>query len=222
MALTLLVVSASLFVFSHIALSSLPAKAFLARRFGEGGSKLFYALVSLLTLGLAIFAYAGLGARGPVLFAPLGRTSAPVWILMVLSFLFLAYSMATPSPVGADMGAPSSSTAKGMLRVTSHPQNMGMLCFGLAHVLVTGTLGALFLYGSFVVLPSLGAWHETAKTRRKEGAEIQAFLKETGVIPFAAIIAGRNRLVLSEFAPAPLIGALLGLGISFGLHILLG
>lgn len=221
MSLTILIVCAVLFVATHIGLSALPVKAVLERRLGEGGSKGLYALVSLLGFGGMIVAYAFFGARGEALWAPLGWDNAFVWILMVLSFLFIAYSMSTPSPVGADMGKPVKPEARGMLRVTSHPQNMGMLCFGLAHVLVTGTVGGLALYGSFVVLPLLGSWHETVKTRRSTDPAVQAFLKETSPLPFAAIISGRNRLVLGEFALPTLIGAVVAGGAAVALHFLL-
>jgi uncharacterized membrane protein len=221
MSLTILIVCAVLFVATHIGLSALSVKAALEKRLGAGGAKWLYALVSLLSFGGMIVAYAFFDARGEALWAPLGWDNAFVWILMVLSFLFIAYSMSTPSPVGADMGKPVKPEARGMLRVTSHPQNMGMLCFGLAHVLVTGTVGGFALYGSFVVLPLLGSWHETAKTRRSTDPAVQDFLKETSPLPFAAIISRRNRLVLGEFALPTLIGAIVAGGAAVGLHFLL-
>ncbi|HUX38536.1 MAG TPA: NnrU family protein [Rectinemataceae bacterium] len=221
MALIVLIICAALFVATHVGLSALPVKAALERNLGAGGAKGLYALVSLLTFGGMIVAYAFFGARGAALWAPLGWDNAFVWILMILAFLFIAYSVATPSPVGADMGRPVKPEARGMLRVTSHPQNMGMLCFGLAHVLVTGTVGGLALYGSFVVLPLIGSWHETAKTRRSEAPAVQVFLKETSPLPFGAILAGRNRLVLGEFALPTLLGAIVAGGAAVGLHFLL-
>ena len=221
MSLTILIVCAALFVATHIGLSGLAVKAALEKRLGAGAAKGLYALLSLLTFGGMILPYAFFGARGEALWAPLGWDNALVWILMILSFLFIAYSMATPSPVGADMGKPVKPEARGMLRVTSHPQNMGMLCFGLAHVLVTGTVGGLALYGSFAVLPLIGSWHETAKTRRSADPAVQAFLKETSPLPFAAIISGRNHLVLGEFALPTLLIAAVVAGAAVGLHFLL-
>lgn len=221
MALTVLILCSVVFVAGHIDLAALPVKKALAKALGEGGAKGLYALVSFLGLGGMIAAYAFFGARGAALWVPLGWGSPLVWVLMVLSFLFIAASTATPSPVGADMGKPVKPEARGMLRVTSHPQNMGLLCFGLAHVLVTGTVGGLALYGSFVVLPLIGSWHETATTRRSPDPAVQAFLKETSPFPFAAILSGRNRLVLSEFPLPLLLGATLAFGVAVGLHFLL-
>lgn len=221
MALTILVVCSILFVASHVGLSALGVKAALVKRAGQKGAQGLYSLVSLATLAGMIVAYSAFGARGTALWAPLGWDNPLVWILMALSFLFIAYSAVTPSPVGADMGRPVKPEARGILRVTSHPQNMGMLCFGLAHVLVTGTVGGLALYGSFVVLPLLGSWHETAKTRRSGDASVQAFLDATSPFPFAAIAARRNRLVLSEFALPTLLGAAAAFGIAVGIHFLI-
>ncbi|MDA8409844.1 MAG: NnrU family protein [Treponema sp.] len=221
MALIILIAFALLFVITHVGLSSLAVKAALEKRLGVGWVKGLYSIVSILTFGGMIVTYAFFGARGAALWAPLGWDNAFIWVLMILAFLFIAYSMSTPSPVGADMGRPAKPEARGMLRVTSHPQNMGMLCFGLAHVLVTGTVGGLALYGSLVILPLIGSWHETAKTGRSADPAVQAFLKETSPLPFAAILAGRNRLVLGEFALPTLLGAIVAAGVAVGLHFIL-
>jgi uncharacterized membrane protein len=221
MAFILLVVFAGLFVLSHVGLSSLPLKRALVKGLGEKGFMGLYALVSFLTFGGAIVVYAFFGARGPLLFAPLGWSDAAIYILMSLSILFIVLSTATPSPVGADMGKASKPEARGILRVTAHPQNWGMICFGLAHVLATGTAGGLALYGSFVALGLIGACHETAKKAKDKDEAVQAFLAETGVVPFSAILRGKNKLVLSEFKPLSLLVVLLVFGVTTGLHFLL-
>ncbi len=221
MALTLLVVFSGLFVASHIVLSTLAIKGALVRAIGEKGFMGVYALVALATLGGMIVMYAGFDARGSALWAPLGWSDPAVYVLMLLSILFLALSQANPSPVGADMGMKAKPEARGILRVTAHPQNWGMVCFGLAHVLVTGTVGGLALYGSLVVVGIVGAYHETAKKAKDQDETVQTFLKETGVIPFSAIIRGRNRLALREFGIAAVIGALVVFGVSIGVHFIL-
>ena len=221
MAFNLLVIFGLLFIVSHVGLSSERVKRPVAGRLGDKAFMGIFGLVSLLTLGGTIVMYALFGARGPVLWVLDGWSNPLVYLLMVLSFLFLVLSQATPSPVGADLMPGAKPVARGILRVTAHPQNWGMICFGVAHVLVTGTAGGLVLYGSFAVLGIVGAYHETAKKSRDGSAEVQAFLKETGVIPFSAIVRGRNKLVPGEFGITALLGALVGFGVAIGLHFLL-
>ena len=221
MALGLLVLCGLLFVATHVVLSGDKVKNALVQRLGKKSFSGIYAVVSFLTLGATIFMYAGKGVRGPVLWVPAGWSNPALYILMLFCFLFLVLSTATPSPVGADMGAPSKPIARGILRVTAHPQNWAMICFGLAHVLVTGTAGGLVMYGLFAVLGIVGAYHETAKKSKDKDEAVQAFLKQTGVIPFSAIIRGRNKLVLGEFKIASVLVALALFGVSIGIHFLL-
>ncbi len=220
MALGLLILFASLFVASHVVLSGAGVKKAIVGRLGAKGFSGIYALSSFLTLGATVYMYAGRGVRGPALWVPIGWSNPVLYILMLFCFLFLVTSTATPSPVGADMGAPSKPVARGILRVTAHPQNWAMICFGVAHVLATGTAGGLAMYGLFALLGIIGSYHETAKKARDADEAVQAFLKQTGVIPFSAIIRGRTKLVLSEFKLASVLIALALFGVSIGIHFL--
>jgi len=221
MALGLLILFALLFVASHVVLSGTRMKKAIVGRLGTKGFSGIYALASFLTLGGTVYMYAGRGVRGPALWVPIDWSNPLLYILMLLSFLFLVLSTATPSPVGADMGVPSKPVARGILRVTAHPQNWAMICFGLAHVLVTGTAGGLAMYGIFVLLGIIGSYHETAKKAKDGDEAVQAFLRQTGVIPFSAIIRGRTKLVLSEFKLVSVLIALALFGVSIGIHFLL-
>jgi uncharacterized membrane protein len=219
MAFNLLVLFALLFVLSHVGMSSDRLKRALVQTLGERTFMGIYSLVALLTLGGTILIYAGFGARGPLLWVPLGWSNPLVYVLMLLAFLFLVLSMATPSPVGMETGAKPIS--RGVLRVTAHPQNWGMICFGIAHVLVTGTAGGLVMYGSFAALGIVGAYHETAKKSKDVDEAVKVFMKETGVIPFSAILRGRNKFVAGEFGIASILIALAAFGASIGIHFLL-
>jgi uncharacterized membrane protein len=221
MALNLLFLFAALFVLSHLGLSSDRIKKPLVKAIGDKPFMGLYSLVALATLGCAIWMYAGLGARGPALWVPLGWDNPVPYVLMLLSILFIVLGSVTPSPVGADMGMGAKPVARGILRVTAHPQNWGMVCFGLAHVLVTGTAGALALYGMFVLTGMIGMYHETAKKRKDGDAEVQAFLKETGLIPFSAIVRGKNKFVVGEFGIMPIFAALIVFGLSIVAHFVL-
>jgi len=221
MAFILLALFAGLFIAAHVGLTIIGVKAALVRRLGDKPFMGLYTLVSFLTLGGAIVTYAFFGARGEQLWIPLGWDNPLVYILMLLSILFIVLSTATPSPVGAEMAGPVMPVARGILRVTAHPQNWGMICFGIAHVLVTGTAGGLVLYGAFALLGIVGAYHETAKKAKDRDPAVQAFLKETGVIPFSAILRRRNRLVIGEFALPSLLVVLAVFGVSIGVHFLI-
>jgi uncharacterized membrane protein len=96
----------------------------------------------------------------------------------------------------------------GILRVTRHPMNMAFALFGLAHLLGNGALGDVFFFGQFVVLGVAGAYHQDARMARDKGERYRAFARSTSVLPFGAIVIGRNRLAFDELAIPMLLIAL--------------
>lgn len=197
MAFELLVLFSALYVVTHVGLASDPVKRFLVKKLGEKAHGGIFSLSALLTLGGSIFIYVRYDAAGPLLWHRADWMYPVMYVLMLFSLLFIALSFGNPSPVGMAPGVKPE--ARGILRVTAHPQNMGFVFFGLAHVLATGTAGGAALYGSFAALGLLGAFHQTAKKRKDRDPAVQSFLNETGVIPFAAIIRGKNKFVPGEF-----------------------
>ena len=219
MAFKLLVLFSALYVVTHIVLASDAVKQPLVRKLGEKAFGGIFSLTALLTLGGAIYIYARYDARGTVLWTIDAWMNPVVYVLMLFAFLFIVLSFANPSPIGMAPGVKP--LARGILRVTAHPQNMGIACFGLAHVLITGTAGGLALYGSFAALGIIGAFHQTAKKSREKDLGTQSFVKETGVIPFSAIIRGKNRLVPGEFSPKFILIAFVLYGATIFVHLLI-
>jgi uncharacterized membrane protein len=71
---------------------------------------------------------------------------------------------------------------------------VGSRAWALAHLIVTGDLASLILFGSLLVLALGGTLSIDAKRRRKFGEQWTQFADVTSDIPFAAITSGRNRL----------------------------
>ncbi len=104
--------------------------------------------------------------------------------------------------------APAKNVARGVFRITRHPMNMFLALWALAHLLANGTLGDVAFFGSLIVVGVLGAYHMDARLKQQKGEAFTDFCKQTSVLPFGAIITGRNRLVVSELAfPLTLIAA---------------
>jgi len=93
---------------------------------------------------------------------------------------------------------------------------MALALWGLAHLLVNGTLGDVAFFGSFVVVGVLGPYHMDARFKRMKGEAFVEFCKQTSVLPFGAILTGRNRLAVSEFAfPLALIAVAVFVALTF-------
>ena len=185
-----------LFVAFHIILSIHSIRSSMIEKLGEKAFSGIFSLLALATFGGAIFLYVKFNVRGPELWEMNHITAAIVYALMLGSFMFLFLSFDNPSPIGMVPGEVPE--PKGILRITGHPQNMGLGLLGLAHIIAAGTLGGIFLYGSLAALGFLGAFHQNYNKSLDTDPSVQDFLNKTSVIPFWAILRGKNKLVFSE------------------------
>jgi uncharacterized membrane protein len=161
-----------------------------------------YSVISFLTLGPAAVLWWQNRHLGPVLWElPFWLERALAVVLMLLALQLLMMMLATPSPSGM---MPTKIEARGVLRITRHPMNIGLASFGLAHILANGWLGDVAFFGlSFVVLGLLGPIHQDARKKSEKGEAYREFCRQTSVLPFVAILTRRNRFVADEL-PFPL------------------
>lgn len=204
MLLTLLIAFSALFAATHLGLSHGRVREGLIAQFGPMGFRGIYSLISLGTLAPAAVIFWYERHAGPVLWVlPWWAELAIALPLMLLAAILLALSLATPSPIGF---VPTRPEARGVLRITRHPMNMALALFGLAHLVANGALGDVAFFGfGFVVVGLAGAFHQDVRIGRKRGEELREFRRTTSVLPFLAILRGRQRLELAELA-WPMVG----------------
>ena len=198
MTLTLIVVFSVLFVATHIGMSNGSIRQGLTAKIGEWPFRGLYSLVSFLTLGPAAVLWWQNRHLGPVLWEMpfwAGRVLALVLVLFGIELIVL--SLATPSPASM---VPGKIEARGILRITRHPLNIGIALWALAHVLTNGTLGDVAFFGSFLALGILGPYHQDARKKKEKGEAYVEFCRQTSVMPFGAILRRRNRIALDELA----------------------
>ncbi len=198
MILTLIIALSLAFVVTHLGLSHGRVRQGLVNSLGVWPFRGLYSLVSLLTLGPAAVLWWQHRHLGPTLW------ELPWWperfvaaALVLFALLLFFQSLATPSPSSM---APAKQEARGVLRITRHPMNMALAGWGLAHTLANGTVGDVAFFGSFVAVGVVGAYHMDARLRRQRGPQFTEFCDQTSVLPFGAIIRGRNRLAADELS----------------------
>jgi len=198
MTLTLIVVFSVLFVVTHIGMSHGTIRQGLADKIGEWPFRGLYSLVSFLTLGPAAVLWWQNRHLGPVLW------EMPFWAgrglglaLVLFGIELIVLSLATPSPASM---VPGKIEARGILRITRHPMNIGIALWALAHVLNNSTLGDVAFFGAFFALGVFGPYHQDARKKREKGDAYAEFCRQTSVMPFGAILRGRNRIVFDELA----------------------
>jgi uncharacterized membrane protein len=198
MTLTLIVLFSALFVATHLGLSHDPIRSGLVAKIGEWPFRGLYSLISFLTLGPVAVLWWQNRHLGAILWELPFWTERIVAAVLVFCGLFLLFQLlAAPSPAGM---MPAKNEARGVLRITRHPMNMGLALWGLAHLLANGTVGDVAFFGCFVVVGVLGPYHQDSRLKRSKGESYVDFCRETSVLPFAAILGGRNRLAIDELS----------------------
>lgn len=201
---------------THIGLSSQKPRQFLIARFGERGFRAFYSLISFLTFVPLLRVYFAGRHSGPELWA-LQSGSGLRYTAIAVSALAVAVLIAgflQPSPVGL---APASPQPYGITRITRHPMFCAFGLWGVGHVLVNGHLGDVLFFGGFVVFSLVGAAHQDWRKQGEETETLGQFYAQTSLLPFMAVLAGRNRIVVEEI---PWLGLLVGIVAAAAIYLL--
>jgi len=188
-----------LFGGTHLAFATGRPRAWLVGRLGAKGFELFFSLVAAVTLGLLVHAYAGLRFEGA---AGLGLAAVPAARAVLYGIAFAGMTLA----LWGVLAFPASPMAppgivrppRGLARITRHAFFAGMAMLAGAHMLLATRLTGVVFFAGIFLLVTLGARLQDRKLLRRYGTPYAEYVAVTSGIPFAAIVAGRQRLVWQE------------------------
>lgn len=190
----LLAVATGAFLVTHF-VPSTPLRATIVGATGEKAYLGLYTLVAFATLGWMIYAY----NKAPI---------EPLWngvrllpaLVMPFAFILVICGVFSrnPTAVGQDKTMKAEESARGILRITRHPVQWGILLWAAAHLLARGDLKSTIFFGGFAFLSALGMALIDLRKARALGADWARFAGATSNIPFVAIAQGRNRLNAAE------------------------
>jgi uncharacterized membrane protein len=204
----LLLLAAACWLFLHIGVSGTRLRDVAVARLGERGFMIAYSIASFVVIFLMVMAWRRTPEETVYLW------TAPAWLRWILAacmlpafVLFMASHKRNPTSIGHKaMGE----EPRGIQRVTRHPMLWSFAIWGAVHVIGNGDTAALLFFGTFLVTALVGMPSIDAKLARRYGPAWAGFAAQTSVLPFGAILAGRNRLVLSEIGwMPPVVGLLL-------------
>lgn len=189
-----LVAAAVFFLGIHFGVSGTRLRDRLVSVVGERAFRGLFALASLA--GLVWLARAYSHAPHLPLWGQLLTLRPLATALMLLAFAFIVIGVSTPSPtsVGRESQLAREVQVRGMTRITRHPFLWGTSLWALVHFVINGDAASSILFGSLLLLALGGTASIDAKRRRNYGERWEQFARETSNLPFAAIVAGRNRL----------------------------
>jgi uncharacterized membrane protein len=210
-----LLLAAIFWIATHNGLAGSDIRTRLVGKIGENGFRIFYALISVLALVLLA------RASGAAEAIPLW--TAPAWlrlllaIIMLPAFLFFAAGfLRNPTAVGGE--AMAGQQVRGIQRITRHPMLWSFALWALVHVLGNGDVASLIFFGTFALSAFLGMPSIDRKLAARSPEAAAKLRAETSILPFGAILAGRNRLVLGEIGWLAPVLALIGWAVVLHFH----
>jgi uncharacterized membrane protein len=198
--MSMLIAAAAAFLAIHLLVSGTRLRDGIAAAIGEGPYLGVFSLASLAILVWLVIAYNHAQRDNDPLLYNAGNGVRHLGIpVIALAFLLGVQGLLLRNPTSVGMGtATDTSGVRGVLRITRHPFLWGVALWSGFHLLANGDEASVIFFGTFFVLALTGAALIDAKRRRKLGASWNAFAQATSNVPFAAAIAGRNRIKFGE------------------------
>jgi len=141
-----------------------------------------------------------------------------VFFLTVISFLFLYPATYNLLEIPALAKPEIRLYATGIIRISRHPQAIGQIIWCFTHTLWIGT--------SFTVVTSLGlichhlfaVWHGDRRLQARFGDSFLELRRSTSVLPFLAVLDGRQKLQWKEFLRPSQLGICIAVGVFWWAH----
>ena len=208
----LLTLAAMVWICVHVGIAGTGVRRSIAGRIGDGAFRGLFSVLSLAAISFLVVSYQRAHGTG---FVPLW--SAPVWLgwvliaLMAVAFMLLVGSVSVPNPTMVGGERQLGAEPRGVLRITRHPMLWSFAIWSAVHVVGNGDLVSLLFFGAFGITALVGMPSIDRKVARRDPAGWSRLARSTSIVPFAAILGGRNRLVLREIGwVAPIAGLALG------------
>ncbi|KAJ1407334.1 NnrU domain [Sesbania bispinosa] len=117
-----------------------------------------------------------------------------LWISNFISFLFLYPSTFNLLEVAAVDKPKLHLWETGIIRITRHPQMVGQVIWCLAHTVWIGNSVAVAASFGLIAHHLFGVWNGDRRLAKRYGEDYKIVKGRTSIVPFAAILDGRQRL----------------------------
>lgn len=189
-----------LFAGTHVALGFPPWRGRLAARLGEQRFVALFAAIAACALGVlavVVWRVGGAGPPGPdTALGPTARVAIASVATLGLLLAIIALPAYPRSPMALFRTGVRPPT--GIARVTRHGFFVGMVVFASAHALLASTLAQSIHLLGFAVLALVGAVAQDRKLVQRHGVGYESYMAATSVVPFVAILQGRQRLTRDD------------------------
>lgn len=199
--MSMLISAAVFFLSIHLLIAGTKLRDIIVERLGERGYLAAFSLASLAGIVWLVLSYNAVSSAGAPILWDFGTAVTHLGIIVIaIAFFFGVSGLLTPNPasVGMENIARELGAVTGILRITRHPFLWGVAVWSAFHLAANGDAASVVFFGTFLGLAVLGTFSIDAKRKRKLGSDWKNFAQATSNLPFQAIFAGHNTLVLSE------------------------
>jgi len=163
--------------------------------------RIFFALCSLPSASILIFYFLNHRYDGLIFWQlqDVAIVKPLVWILSAISFIFLYPATFNLLEIAAIQKPQVHLFETGIIRISRHPQMVGQILWCIAHTLWIGSTFTLLTSTGLILHHIFAVWHGDHRLEKRYGDSFIALKSRTSVIPFLAILDGRQKLVPREF-----------------------
>ncbi len=144
-----------------------------------------------------------------------------VWGLSAISFIFLYPATFNLLEIAAIEKPAVHLYETGIIRISRHPQMVGQVIWCIGHTLWLGTTFTLLTSIGLVLHHLFAVWHGDRRLLARYGEAFELVKSRTSVIPFLAILQGRQTLNLKEFGRWAYLGVAIFVVLLWQVHPLL-
>ena len=141
-----------------------------------------------------------------------------VWIATAVSFLFLYPATYNLLEIPAVLKPQVRLYATGIIRISRHPQAIGQILWCLTHALWIGSSFMLVTCFGLVAHHLFAVWHGDRRLKERFGEAFDDLKATTSVLPFQAVIDGRQQLDWREFLRPAQVGIAIAVGVFWWAH----
>lgn len=184
----------SIFAVAHSGLAGL--RPYAEEIIGARAWRVVFAVVSLPLALSCISYFVNHAHEGTQLWDVTGVPGlhALFWIVNFVSFLFLYPSTFNLLEIAAIEKPQLHLWETGVIRITRHPQAIGQLLWCGAHLAWLGTTTAASACAILSAHHIYATWHGDRRLKQRHGEAFEEIKARTSIVPFQAILEGRQQL----------------------------
>ncbi|MCP9888994.1 hypothetical protein KBY96_13780 [Cyanobium sp. ATX 6A2] len=145
-----------------------------------------------------------------------------VWTGTAISFLFLYPATYNLLEIPAVLKPRVRLYATGIIRISRHPQAVGQILWCATHLLWIGSSFMVATCAGLIAHHLFAVWNGDRRLRNRFGEAFEELRASTSVVPFRAVLDGRQQLVASEFLRPSQLGIAITIALFWWAHRFIG